>query len=128
MAGQDTHLAKLVLRHAGGRSIKEIERANGLNEGALGYYLKPSSPGRKHLVPRLDVMERFATALGASLDEVSQAFVRDAGLRGGNDDYTAQECELLHRFRGLHEVDQARLLAIVDVFEQHQHRNAEDVR
>lgn len=123
MAEPHTHIAALVQRYSNGRSIKEIERAAGLNEGALGYYLKPSSTGRKQRVPRLDVMERFEQALGAPLDEVSQAFVRDAQFDTG-ESFSAAEIDLIHRLRELPDCDQKRMLAILDTFEQHPYRTS----
>ncbi len=67
----------LIARYTDGRSVREIERANGLPEGSLSNFLKPSSRGK---VPKLHVMQRFAVALGATLDEVSIAFGQEHGV------------------------------------------------
>ena len=69
-----SHVDALIVKYARGRSDKEIERQAGLNQGALGSHLKPSQRGR---FPRLQVQQRFATALGAPLREVSNAFAAD---------------------------------------------------
>jgi transcriptional regulator with XRE-family HTH domain len=73
----DSHVDALIRRYARGRSIKEIERGNGLPEGALSRTLRPSQRGR---IPRLHIQERFAQALGAPLYEVSIAFNADNGV------------------------------------------------
>jgi hypothetical protein len=105
------------------RSVKQIERDAGLKEGVIAYYLKPSSPDTKRL-PKLDVMERFATALGKDLLTVSRAFIRDAGIPADGEEITPAEVQLIHRYRALPEVDQARLRAILDCFERYPHQAA----
>lgn len=72
-----SHLDALIVKYARGRAIKEIERQNDLQEGALGSHLKPSQRGR---FPRLHVQQRFAAALGAPLKEVSNAFAADSQM------------------------------------------------
>lgn len=67
----------LIARYAKGRSVRELERANGLPEGSLSNSLKPSNRGK---IPKLHVMQRFAEVLETSLDEVSIAFGKEAGV------------------------------------------------
>lgn len=124
MAGPTSHIANLVTRYAKGRSVKEVERAAGLKQGALGYYLKPSSTTRKSRVPELAVMERFAAAYGADLDEVSQAFIMDAQLATGGH-YTPDELDLIRRYRQMDEIDRARMREIFDAFERHAHSDSQ---
>jgi hypothetical protein len=111
-----SHVRALI--DADGRSVKQIERDAGLREGVIAYYLKPSSPDLKRM-PKLDVMERFADALGKDLLTVSRAFIRDAGIPADGEEITPAELQLIHRYRALPEPDQARLRDILDSFEQH---------
>lgn len=109
--GKPSHVEQLVARYARGRSVREIERDNNLSQGALANFLKPS---RGRGLAHISVMERFASALGVTLKEASQAFVRDAGL--GDDAYTDEEVELINSYRALEPEDQERLRAIADAF------------
>jgi hypothetical protein len=114
----ESHVWALV--RSDGRSVKQIERDAGLGEGAIAYYLKPSSPDRTMRLPKLNVMERFAEALGQDFEAVSRAFIRDAGIPSG-EEFTPDEVQMIHRYRALPEADQARLRDIFDSFEQHPH-------
>lgn len=109
--GKQSHVEQLVARYARGRSVREIERDNNLTQGALANFLKPS---RGRGLVHIQVMERFANALGVTLKEASQAFVWDAGL--GDDAYTDEEVELVSSYRALNPEDQERLRAIADAF------------
>lgn len=77
MAADPRHVDLLLNKYAPGRTVADIERANKLPPGALGHHLKPSQRGG---APRLEVMTRFADALGAPMWEVSQAFFAEAGV------------------------------------------------
>lgn len=112
MTAERSHVELLVARYANGRSVKEIERQNGLAVGSLGNFLRPS---RGKGLPQLRVMQRFAAALNAPMSEVSEAFVRDAGL--GGFDYTEDEQDLIRRYRKLSDRDQIRLLRVMATFE-----------
>ncbi|MBP2325358.1 transcriptional regulator with XRE-family HTH domain [Kibdelosporangium banguiense] len=103
------------------RSVKQIERDAGLREGTIAYYLKPSSPDTKR-PPSLDVVERFAAALGVDVLVVSRAFIRDAGLPSDGEEITPGERQLIQRYRALTETDQARLRGILECFEQFPHQ------
>lgn len=108
-----SHVEQLVARYAAGRSVKQIERDANLTQGALANFLKPS---RGRGLVRIQVMERFAEALGAPMKEVSHAFVRDAGL--GDDTYTAEEIEVINCYRALGPEDQERIRAVASAFLQ----------
>ena len=111
----ETHLQRLVKRYANGRTIKQLEREARLKEGALGNYLRPAKrdPGSK--IPSAEVMIRFAGALDAPLEEVSQAFIQDwvneSGIPVGPGAAacTAAEADLLENYRALDARDQLRL-------------------
>lgn len=112
MTAEPSNVELLVAKYANGRSVKEIERQNGLAVGALGNVLRPS---RGKTLPQLRVMQRFAEALNAPMSEVSTAFVKDAGL--GEFNYTDSEVDLIKRYRNLSDRDQIRLLRVLATFE-----------
>lgn len=68
-------LDELIAKMAPGVSIRKLEERAGLKEGALGHYLKTPQRGK---TPRLEIMERFAHALNASITDVSRAFAADS--------------------------------------------------
>ncbi len=105
----DSPLNELIQRYCRGRSVREIERDNGLREGSLSHFLKPSQRGRW---PQLAVLERFAAALGAPLTEVSRAFAAESGV-DLDDDLTATERQLITHFRALDDSVQAFVLDLV---------------
>ncbi|MGI8310701.1 hypothetical protein [Saccharopolyspora hattusasensis] len=97
---EDSRIVALVRRHAGDRSVREIERANGLREGSLQHFLKPSQRGKW---PHLSVVERFAKALGLSVTEVSRAFAADSGIDLEPDGLNQDELDLVASYRALSE-------------------------
>lgn len=98
-ADEPSPVDALIERYSRGRSIREIERDNNLREGSLSHFLKPSQRGKWQ---KLAVLERFADALGASLNEVSRAFSVEAGV-DLDDDLTPTERSLITHFRALDE-------------------------
>lgn len=69
-----THVGTLIRKYANGRSIRQIERDNGLGSGRLSRYANPEWDASEM---SLKVMNRFVTALGAPMEEVSAAFAKD---------------------------------------------------
>lgn len=108
-------LDALVARYANGRSVREIERQNGLAEGALSNFFKLDKRGK---IPRLHIMERFASALGASITEVSRAFAAESGV--GLDDLSDDERDLIERYRTLPKPTQELMLTFVTLAAQQQ--------
>lgn len=103
MAEQEQDVSRivaLVRRHSGGRSVREIERANALTEGSLSHWLKPSQRG---VWPNLAVIERFAAALDVSVTEVSRAFAAESGVDLDRDDLGQDELDLIANYRALSE-------------------------
>ncbi|PKW17782.1 hypothetical protein [Saccharopolyspora spinosa] len=94
-----SRIVALVRRHSGGRSVREIERANGLREGSLAHWLKPSQRGAW---PNLAVIERFAAALDVSVTDVSRAFAAERGI-DLNHNLNQEELDLLANYRALSE-------------------------
>ncbi|SDL00384.1 hypothetical protein SAMN04488074_108219 [Lentzea albidocapillata subsp. violacea] len=72
---RETHIGRLVKKYAGGRSVRSIERDNNLPHDSLSRYVRGKWDHRNL---SLDAMERLAAALGASIDEVSEAFALDS--------------------------------------------------
>jgi hypothetical protein len=105
-----SHVERLVRRYAGTTPVKQLERDNGLSEGALSNHISPSKRDGSPRIARVAVMERFAKVLGAPLGEVSQAFVLDAGLTiDAVDVPTPDEADLLDAYRALGPADKVRL-------------------
>lgn len=69
-----THVGLLIRKYANGRSTRQIERDNGLGNGQLSRYANPEWDASEM---SLKVMNRFVTALGATMEEVSSAFAKD---------------------------------------------------
>lgn len=113
MANDDpaiSHVDALIERYARGRSIKQIERENNLPEGALSRTLRPSQRGK---FPRYETQKRFADALSAPLDEVSEAFGRDSDSSYlGTGGLTTYERDLLAETRRLNHDQRAMLLTL----------------
>jgi hypothetical protein len=72
-----THVGTLIRKYGNGRSIRQIERDNGLNNGQLSRYANPEWDGNEMSLP---ILNRFATALGAPMEEVSAAFAKDVEI------------------------------------------------
>jgi hypothetical protein len=106
-----SHVDRLVKRCAGKKSVKELEREHNLAEGALSNHITPTRGADGELkIAKIAIMERFAKVLGRPFDEVSQAFMLDAGLTVGPGDVpTPEEAELLDCYRTLGAADKARL-------------------
>lgn len=103
-------LRKLVERT--GRSPRALERAAGVPEGRLIYWLRPST--RVTQIPPVSVLEEIADTLpGADLREVSRAFAAEVGLV--LDDLTDDEFALVIAYRHLSAHDQHTLRTMATV-------------
>lgn len=85
-----------------GMSVRQIERDAGLKEGALGHYLKPAQRGN---IPKIKVIERFATALDVDFEKVADAFAADSYVPGRTGPDGDDEHELLALYRSLPPVE-----------------------
>jgi hypothetical protein len=93
------HVAALVEKYAGGRSVRQIEADNGLKQGSLSHYVNPN---HEATTLRLDVLQRFERALGAPLEEVSAAFARDYEIPlSSGPQLEPDEAELLDDYRAI---------------------------
>jgi hypothetical protein len=111
--GYKSHVDRLVKRYSGGTSVRQLERDHGLSEGSLSNHISPAKrdgAGGEPKVAKIAIMERFQEVLGAPFEEVSRAFILDAGLTIGPVDVpTPEEAELLDSYRALGAVDKVRL-------------------
>lgn len=107
-----------------GMSIRAIERETGLSEGALGHHLKKGQRGK---VPALAIMERFARALGTSLERVSKAFAADSYIPVGVD-LPPDEEDLINFYRQLSPAGKRLLLCQVAVQVQCEHEEQRAAR
>lgn len=103
-----THVARLVRRGAGGRSVSQVEKDASLPRGSIGNYLKPSTAAVR--MPSVRVMQRIAEALELDLREVSRAFAADLDVPLDAPAYAAAERELIDRYRRLADDDQQLVL------------------
>lgn len=93
-----SHVAALVNRYANGRSVRQIEADNNLSQGSLAHFL---SPTHEATTLRLNVLQRFADALNAPLEEVSAAFARDYEIPLPGPHLEPDELALLDDYRAV---------------------------
>lgn len=106
---RETHIGRLVRKYAGGRSIRSIERDNNLPHDSLSRYVRGKWD---HRSLNLDVMERLAAALGASIDEVSEAFALDSEFPVHGRPLKVEEANLLDFYNELTPEGRIVLLAM----------------
>lgn len=93
------HLRALINECKPGVSIRQLEQLAGLTEGAIAFYLRPSTVIDG--IPKPVRCKEIETALGCGLDRVVEAFAADAGLPWGPALDDPDERQLLHAFRRL---------------------------
>lgn len=96
---RNKHVAALVARYCGNRSIRQIEADNGLKQGRLQHYLSPNYTATTTV--RLDAIELVKQVTGATIEEVSRAFALDSDIPITGLELEPDELELLDNYRAL---------------------------
>jgi hypothetical protein len=109
-----TNLQTLIKASADGRSIRSIERDAGLPEKAISSYIAPSSG---HKLPKEEVRQYIADAIGVPLHMVTYACMLDAGLPL-HPAHTPEQLRLLDRISALPADDQRVIERLVSALEE----------
>lgn len=113
--GRETHVGRLIRKYANGRSLREIERQHGLSNYYLARYTR-SDWDRRQL--NLGVIDRFVTALGAPIEEVTEAFALDMELPLKGRALALDEVDLLDCFAACSTEGRDALMAMARVLRE----------
>jgi hypothetical protein len=109
-----TNLATLIKASTDGRSIRSVERDAGLPEKAIAAYIRP---GSNDSMPKEEVRQYIADAIGVPYDVVTFACMLDAGLPIAPT-FAPEQLELLARIGALPAEDQRVVERVVAALEE----------